>query len=88
MHFGLSGRGVIPDRDDDTTGLGYFYNDLQNPRPLLTRFLQDSIQGIEFYYNAAILPSVALTGDFQWTNSALSNVDDSIVLGLRCNISF
>jgi porin len=85
---GLSGRGMIPGRDDDTTGLGYFYNDLQKPRPLLTDFLQGSIQGIEFYYNAAILQSLHLTADVQWTNSALANVDDSLVLGLRCNISF
>jgi len=85
---GLSGRGVIPGRDDDTMGLGYFYNDLQKPRPLLTDFLQGSTQGIEFYYNAAILQSLELTADVQWTKSALSNVDDSLVLGLRCNISF
>ena len=88
MHLGLSGRGVIPGRDDDTMGLGYFYNDLQKPRTLLTDLLRGSTQGVELYYNAAVLPSLALTGDLQWTKSALANVDDSIVLGLRCNISF
>lgn len=86
--LGLSARGAIPGRDNDTLGLGYFYNDLQKPRPLLTNFLESSTQGVEFYYNAALLRWLDLTADIQWTKSALANVDDSIVLGLRCNVSF
>jgi porin len=85
---GFSGRGVFPGRDDDTLGLGYFYNHLQKPRPLLTDFLRSSTQGIEFYYNAAILRWLELSADVQWVKSARSKVDDSFVLGLRCNISF
>jgi porin len=85
---GVAGRGVFPGRDDDTLGLGYFYNDLQEPRPILANFLQSSTQGIEFYYNAAILRWLSLTGDVQWTKSARAKVDDSLVLGFRCNVSF
>jgi len=86
--FGLGARGLIPGRDDDTMGLGYFYNDLQKPRPLLTNLFESSTQGVEFYYNASILGWLDLTPNFQWTKSALANVDDSYLLGLRCNISF
>jgi len=85
---GVSGRGLFPGREDDTLGLGYFYNQLQKPRPLLTDFLKSSTQGIEFYYNAAILRWLELTADVQWVKSAQTKVDDSLVLGLRCNISF
>jgi len=85
---GVAGRGVFPGRDDDTLGLGYFYNNLKKPRPLLTDFLQSSTQGVEFYYNAEILRWLTLTGDVQWMKSARVEVDDSLVLGLRCNINF
>lgn len=85
---GLAARGVFPGRDDDTLGLGYFYNDLQKPRSIMSNFLQSSTQGIEFYYNVVILRSLEVTGDVQWTKSVLENVDDGLVLGLRCNVSF
>ena len=86
--LGLSGRGVIPSRDDDTMGMGYFYNRVQTPRPIPSNLLSSNVQGIEAYYNVAVLRSTELTFDFQWLKSALQNVDDSFVLGLRLNVSF
>jgi carbohydrate-selective porin OprB len=85
---GLSGRGVIPGRDDDTMGVGYFYNRLQTPRPLLSTLLTKSTQGVEAYYNVALLRSTELTFDFQWMNAALSRTDDGLVLGSRLKDSF
>ncbi len=84
---GLSGRGVIPGRDDDTMGVGYFYNRVQKPQ-ILSNLVSTNVQGIEGYYNVAVLRSTELTFDFQWLKSALRNVADSFVIGFRLNIRF
>lgn len=85
---GLSGRGMIPGRGEDTYGLGYFYNDLQDPRPLAIIQLASSTQGLEAYYNFAIARSIALTLDVQWTESAFGRSDDALILAVRLNIRF
>jgi porin len=84
---GLSGRGSIPGRDDDTWGAGYFYNDLQDLDlgPLVFR---DSTSGIEVYYDIALMGSASLTLDAQWTRSAFPSLDDATILGLRLNARF
>ncbi|MHC4784978.1 MAG: carbohydrate porin [Planctomycetota bacterium] len=87
---GLSGRGMIPGRDDDTCGLGYFYNDAQDPDTFVFQDgrRRDSSQGFEAYYNIAIANAAALTLDLQWTRAAFAGIDDSVVLGMRLNLSF
>lgn len=85
---GLGGRGLIPGRGDDTYGLGYFYNSIQDPRSIALNRLGESTQGLELYYNIAITRSVALTLNGQWARSAFRQFDDSFVLGSRLNISF
>lgn len=85
---GLSGRGMIPSRGDDTWGLGYFYNALEEPRTIAASRLANSTQGLEAYYNFAVIRSVALTLDVQWTRSAFRHIDDALVLGARLNVSF
>ncbi len=85
---GLSGRGMIPRRGNDTYGLGYFYNDLQDPRSIALSELEGSAQGLEVYYNLAIAQSIAFSLDFQWTQSAVREIDDAIMLGARLNIRF
>ena len=81
---GLSGRGSIPQRDADTWGIGYFYNDLQD----LNLVFEDSQTGFEAYYDIALAGSVSLTLDAQWMQSAVPNVDDATILGARLNVSF
>lgn len=85
---GLGGRGLIPGRDDDTSGVGYFYNSLQELRASAIFPLGQSTQGVEAYYNFAITRSAGLTIDLQWTKSALQGIDDAIVLGARLDIRF
>jgi hypothetical protein len=85
---GLSGRGSIPGRGDDTWGVGYYYNSLQEPDSLLFSGLADSVHGFEAYYRIAVAPSVSLTLDGQWMRSAIRGVDDSTVLGLRMEVRF
>ena len=79
---------MIPGRSHDTNGLGYYYNDVQDPRTLPAIPLKDSTQGLEAYYNVAIARSIALTFDFQWMRSAFAGIDDSIIVAARLNIRF
>ena len=84
---GLSGRGLIPGRGNDTFGLGYFYNDNQDLRTIALSRLERPSQGLELYYNIEIANSIALTLDGQWARSAARRFDDSFVLGARLNIN-
>jgi porin len=65
---GVGAKGLIPGRDLDQFGLGYYYNAINNPTfqlPRSTRaFLRDE-WGFEAYYNVAITPWLLLTPDIQ-----------------------
>jgi porin len=84
---GLSGCGSLPTRDDDTWGVGYFYNDLQDLDNELVAFA-GSVNGLEVYYDIALAGSASLTLDAQWTKSALPSVDDATILAARLNVGF
>ncbi len=84
---GLSGRGAIPDRNADTWGAGYFYNELQD-LDLGPLVFEDSTSGLELYYDIALLASVSLTLDAQWARSSFPGVDDATILGARLNVGF
>ena len=50
---GISGRGSIPNRDDDTWGVGFFYNDVQGlDRPFLS--FNNANGGLEACYDIAL----------------------------------
>lgn len=85
---GLSGRGSIPGRDDDTWGAGYFFNDLQDLDLGAVVELDDTTQGIELYYDISLIEALSLTLDAQWTQSALPDVDNATILAARMNVSF
>jgi porin len=85
---GLAGKGLLPGRDRDTAGLGYFYNRLQDPEVVSGDRLTRNTQGLEAYYSIALARSVALSLDLQWTKSAFERVGDAIILGLRLDLRF
>lgn len=86
-HFysiGMGGRGVLPERDRDTMGIGYFYSDLSNKLP-------DSMfaeQGIECFYNIEVTPWCHVSPDLQViVNPGGTKARDvSLVYGLRVAI--
>jgi len=84
---GVGGRGLIPSRNDDTYGLGYFYSDLQQPRSLSLNLLENQTEGAELFYGIALARSISLTLDSQWVTGAFSNIDDAFLLGFRLNAS-
>ena len=84
----LQSRGLIARREQDTIGVGYFYNglsgDMKNLFPPLPR--PNDVQGVELYYNAAITPWFHLTADLQFVQPGVSANDTAVVLGLRGKI--
>ncbi len=79
--FGVSGKGVIPERDKDQMGLGYYYMDLSNDLPP-SMFAE---QGIECYYNIRVTPWLEISPDLQIiVNPGGSDAQDvALVYGLR-----
>jgi porin len=77
MHFfyslGIGGKGVIPRRERDRYGFGFYYIDVKNPKLQglfqSTRLLRDEY-GFEAFYNFAITPWLQLTPDIQVVRGA------------------
>jgi porin len=67
--LGIGGKGLIPSRDLDRFGIGYYYTSNRNPTlqvPLVgtKSFLRDE-WGFEAFYNVALTPWLLLTPDVQ-----------------------
>jgi porin len=85
---GLGGRGVIPGRDDDVFGIGYFYSSLQASRISGVIGLDDQVIGAEAFYNIALTPAAFLTLDGQVIEDALPGTDTTVILGMRLHVKF
>ena len=83
--FGVGGRGIIPSRDDDVFGAGYYYTHFQETRFGGLLGVDDHGQGFETFYNAALTPAAHLTFDVQLLDSALPDTDTAVILGARLN---
>jgi porin len=89
--FGIGGKGLIPDRCQDTFGVGYYHVWLSNQIPSIAyRFLLNgNEQGGELYYNIYLTPWVQLTPDLQIIQSADQRVDNTVIVGgLRMQVNF
>jgi porin len=91
---GIGGRGVVPTRDNDVFGIGYFYNWLETAR-LDTRLgeidlidVDSNEWGFEFFYNIAITPAAKLSFDIQVVDSPLPGVSTGTVIGGRFGMTF
>ena len=100
--LGVGGKGLIPTRDLDRFGIGYYYLSINNPTlqvPIIgTRsFLRDE-WGFEAFYNVAITPWLLLTPDVQVIGptqkrrfvslASRESVDMATVLGFRLQVVF
>jgi porin len=85
---GLGGRGIIPGRDDDTLGLGYYYTRVVEENLSGVLGIRDHTQGFEFFYNVAVTPAAQLTFDAQIVESAASTFDTAVILGVRVYLRF
>ena len=100
----LEMTGLIPRRDKDVIGIGYFHTELSDDfkgtvGPLLsaaatlnnralTRITIEDTDGFEAYYKAQITPWVAVTGDVQVITETLSTEDTKVVAGVRTKLTF
>lgn len=85
---GIGGKGIIPGRDEDVFGVGYFYNEAQTTRLTNALGLQDHTQGFECFYNVQLTPAVQLTFDAQLIDPARSELDTAVLLGARLRFQF
>ncbi len=79
--LGVGGKGIIPGRDEDTFGLGYYYLNTSD------KFrLAHEGQGFEAFYNFEITPWFHVTPDFQIIDSAVRSVETNFITGIRFKI--
>jgi porin len=88
VNGGFGGRGLIPSRDNDMFGVGYFYMSLQSQRFLATAGIQDHSQGFEAFYNIALTPAALLTFDVQVVEPPNTRLDTGVVLAARLHLKF
>ena len=87
---GLAGQGVVPGRERDTFGVGYFYyafsDALQSAVSPVVPFEDE--QGLEVYYSLAATPWFRLTADLQVVNPASGAARTAVTGAVRANVVF
>jgi porin len=86
--IGVGGRGIIPGRDNDTFGVGYFYTSLSSELPRVVRRRFGDARGVEIYYNIEVTPWLHITPDIQIVDPSNKSVDKAVVFGVRAKIDF
>jgi len=81
---GIGGKGILPGRDADTFGLGYYYADLSDEMPSM--FHKEA--GVELFYNIEVTPNCHVTPDFQviFNPGGTNDEDLALVWGVRLQI--
>ncbi len=87
--LGLGGKGVLPGRDDDRCGLGFFYTEWSDV-PLAHALDINNAQGVELFYNIEVTPWMHITPDLQVLidPGGVADRDVAIVGGVRVQMSF
>jgi porin len=91
--LGIGGKGIIPGRDRDTFGIGFYYTERSrffgNSRlaDLVDRQFGDGTGG-EIYYNVAVAPWLHVTPDLQVISASRKSFDPAVVTGIRLLLNF
>jgi porin len=85
---GVGGRGIIPGRDDDVFGIGYYYYHLNLDRLTGVGVIDDYTHGAEAFYNIALTPAAFLTLSGQVIEDAFPGTDTAVLLGARLHLRF
>jgi porin len=83
---GIGGKGLIPGRERDSFGVGYYYLDLSSDMPQVLRDQTHDEQGVELYYRISVTPWLHITPDVQIINPAARDIGTTWVAGVRMTI--
>ena len=87
--IGVGGKGLIPGREKDSFGVGYYYMGLSDRvGSVARRFVDDNEQGVEAYYNIAVTPWLKITPNIQAISPLSAGTDCTWIGGLRLKIDF
>lgn len=86
--LGVAGRGIVPERDNDTFGLAGYYGLISDHVSDIRGSLSDDYWGIEAYYNFEVTPWLHITPDFQVTDPFISDLDTAYSFGVRGKVDF
>lgn len=86
--FGFGGGGIIPTRDRDTFGLGFYLVDRSDQLPRAVERRTRGGKGFELYYDIEALPWLHVTPDLQVVEPSLKSIDTDVILGVRMMIDF
>jgi porin len=98
--FGFGGKGIIPARDRDRFGIGYYYLKFSGdiPEGLRRRLSLDHEQGVELFYNVEVFPWLHVTPDLQIIDPSRRtfgtllnpgpNIQTGVVAGIRVKVDF
>lgn len=87
---GVGGRSMIPRRQLDTFGIGYFYLGLSDNFKTTTQPFkpQRDEYGVELFYNVAVTPWARLTTDLQIARPSTVGLGTVIMPGIRFQLLF
>ena len=91
LSAGIGGNSMIPGRQNDTFGIGWFRSYTSSEiGPILTFLFGDigDSDGLEAYYNIAVTPWLRITPDLQILNPGLKAIDTTVVTGVRGQVIF
>ena len=92
--IGAGGKGIIPNRDDDTFGVGYYYLNASDGFDdffgLVPALGVTAEQGIELWYRIVVTPWWSVTPDLQILidPGGSDDNDTAVVFGLRSLMKF
>jgi porin len=84
--FGIAGQGMLPGRNLDRYGIGFYYTNLSNN--LQEIILSGSELGLEIFYNFAATHWLYVTPDIQVIEPAGKRATTAFLTGLRVQMKF
>ena len=84
--FGIAGQGMLPGRDLDRFGIGFYYTNFSNHLPEI--ILSGDEIGLEIFYNIAATNWLYVTPDIQVIEPAGKRATTAFLTGLRLQMRF